>query len=55
MAMYYNVPTSIYVKGLQNNWRWEWLDKQVGENRVSDVFRKLVEKGCAFYVPCQKK
>ena len=34
-------------KGITNSWKWHWLEKNVGEERVSSHIRKLNLPGVA--------
>jgi hypothetical protein len=40
-------------KGLKNSWKWEWLEKKVGDELISEFIRKINSKGLAFCERCQ--
>ena len=42
-------------EGSRNQFRWDWLDRQVEECRVGHVIRKLDEEGVVFCTSCVKK
>ena len=40
--------------GLKNQWKWEWLEKKVKGELVSQHIRKINSRGVAFCNVCQK-
>jgi len=41
-------------KGLKNVWKWEWLEKKVGEELIGRFIRKIKTRGHAYYELCNK-
>lgn len=41
-------------KGLKNTWKWEWLERKVGDELVGRFLRKLNSRGIAFCELCSK-
>lgn len=36
-------------KGLKNPWKWEWLERKVGDQLIGRFIRKLSSRGLAFW------
>ena len=41
-------------ESIKNKWRWEWVSKKVGEERIGDFFRKTDVPGQVHCVLCNK-
>lgn len=42
-------------KGLKNVWKWEWLERKVGDELVGRFIRKIHSRGIAFSELCSKE
>jgi len=42
-------------KGLKNPWKWEWLERKVGDELICRFIWKLSSRGLAFCELCSKE
>ena len=54
VVIYRDFNTKTLPKGLKNVWKWEWLEKKVGEELIGRCIPKIKTRGHAYCELCNK-